>query len=158
MIVVCDSSPIIALALIDKLELLDQLFNEVIIPFNVYKELTIPNKPEAKKIKLWAKTKTFAAKNLRTVKLLQTMLDAGESEAISLYWERNADYLLIDEKKGRRIAKYNNVNIIGTLGILLISKKKRYISTVKPFLEQLQHSDIRISDELIKKTLFLAEE
>ena len=75
-----------------------------------------------------------------------------------LYFEKKADFLLIDEKKGRKIAAYNKINIIGSLGILLLSKQKDLIPLVKPFLNCLQQSHIRISDELYLKTLELAEE
>ena len=86
------------------------------------------------------------------------MLGMGESEAMTLYLEKNADFLLIDERKGRKIASYNNINTVGSLGILLMAKQKGLISAVKPLLNSLQQSNTRISDALYKKTLELAEE
>jgi len=77
---------------------------------------------------------------------------------MSLYFEKNADFLLIDEKKGRLIATYNNINVVGSLGILLLSKQKGFIPFVKPLLHRLQQSYIRISEELYFKTLDLAGE
>jgi len=49
MIIVCDSSPLITLSIVDKLDLLDRLFKEVLVPVSVFNELTISNKPEAQK-------------------------------------------------------------------------------------------------------------
>jgi predicted nucleic acid-binding protein len=63
MVIVSDASPIIALALCDKLDLLDGLFGQVCIPQAVYKELTIPNKPKASAITEWAKQRVVSVKN-----------------------------------------------------------------------------------------------
>ncbi|MDR2681260.1 MAG: DUF3368 domain-containing protein [Tannerella sp.] len=158
MIVVCDSSPVIALALLDRLNLLDGLFHEVIIPRSVFNELTVAGKPEASRIRDWAKNKISEAMDKRLLQAFSLSLDAGESEAMSLYWEKNADFLLIDEKKGRRIAMLNNIKIIGSLGILILAKQKNIITSVKPLLDDLQSSYIRISDELYRKALSLAGE
>jgi len=158
MIVVCDTSPLIALSLINRLDLLETLFNEVIIPSSVFDELNIAGKPESQQIVNWSKGKVIAASNRQLVYSFNLLLGMGESEAMSLYFEKNADFLLIDEKKGRLIATYNNINVVGSLGILLLSKQKGLIPFIKPLLNRLQQSYIRISDELYFKTLDLAGE
>jgi len=158
MIVVCDSSPLVALSVLDSLYLLDNLFKEVIVPISVFDELTVARKPEAQSIAVWAQGKVVAATDKRLMQSFGLMLDAGESEAMTLYFEKNADFLLIDEKKGRRIAAYNKINVVGTLGILLLAKQKDLIKAVKPLLNRLQQSYIRISEELYLKALALAKE
>jgi predicted nucleic acid-binding protein len=158
MIIVCDSSPLIALSVIDKLDLLDILFNEILVPVAVFNELINTNKPEAQRITDWSQGKVLAAKNKQLKRSFSLLLDMGESEAMALYFERKADFLLIDEKKGRKIALYNEINVAGTLGILLLSKQKGLISSIKPLLNRLQQSYIRISKELYQKTLELAGE
>lgn len=158
MIIVCDSSPLIALSIIDQLDLLDKLFGEVYVPLSVFSEVALESKPESHRIKLWAKDKIISATNEPLKQSFSILLDAGESEAMAIYFEKKADYLLIDEKKGRRVAAYNRINIIGSLGILLLSKRKGLIYSVAPFLETLQQSYIRISDDLYHKVLQLAEE
>jgi predicted nucleic acid-binding protein len=158
MIIICDSSPLIALALCDKLDLLDRLFHEVIIPEQVYNEINISGKPEWSKIAAWAQGKVEKAKSRQVFQAINVTLDAGESEAIALYWEKSADYLLIDEYRGRRIAVQKGITIIGTLGILLRAKEEGLIGAVKPFLDLLYASPIRISDFLYRKTLELAQE
>jgi predicted nucleic acid-binding protein len=104
MVIVSDASPIIALAVCDKLNLLDTLFGQACIPQAVFKELVIPGKPNVEMITEWAKDRIVPAKNTAAVTAFSLNLDPGESEALSLYWEIAADYLLIDEKKGRAIA------------------------------------------------------
>ena len=156
MIVICDSSPLIALSIVEGLNLLECLFKEVVVPVSVFNELTAVNKPEAQRIADWAQGKVVAATNEQLMHSFSLLLDMGEAEAITLYFEKKADFLLIDEKKGRKIATYNNINITGTLGILLLSKQNGLIHLVKPLIDRLQQSYIRISDELYRKTLELA--
>ena len=158
MIVVCDSSPLVALSILNSLDLLDILFQEVLVPVSVFNELTIENKPEAQQIGRWAKGKITTTSNEQLIRSFNLLLDIGESEAMALYIERKADFLLIDEKKGRKIASYNNINIVGTLGILLMAKRKGLLLVIKPLLDRLQQSYIRISDELYQKSLELAGE
>jgi len=158
MIIVCDSSPLIALSTIDSLCLLDGLFKDVFVPLSVFNELTVDNKPEAARISDWSLDKIVSTTNLQLMHSFNLMLDMGESEAMALYFEKNADFLLIDEKKGRKIATYNKINVVGSLGILLMSKQKGLISSIKPLLNRLQQSNIRISDALYLKTLELAGE
>jgi predicted nucleic acid-binding protein len=109
MLIVSDTSPIIALAVCGKHYLLDKLFDQVCIPQAVFNELAIPDKPKAREIIEWAKSKVIPAKNRTVVSALSLNLDPGESEALSLYWEINADFLLIDEKRGRIIALRNGI-------------------------------------------------
>lgn len=158
MILICDSSPLIALSIIDKLTLLDSFFKEVFVPTSVFNEATIQGKPESQRIAEWAQGKITTATNKHLVRSFSLLLNAGESEAMSLYFEKKADFLLIDEKKGRKIAVYSKINIVGSLGILLLAKQKGLITSVKPLLDRLQQSYIRISNELYLKTLILADE
>jgi predicted nucleic acid-binding protein len=158
MIVICDTSPIIALSVMNKLDLLERLFKEVIIPASVFSELNVTNKPEAQQIIAWAHGKVVSTTNMHLMRSFNLLLGTGESEAMALYFEKEADFLLIDEKKGRKIAIYNKINIVGSLGILLLAKQKGLILEIRPLLNQLQQSYIRISDELYKKTIELAKE
>jgi predicted nucleic acid-binding protein len=158
MVIVSDASPIIALALCDKLDLLDKLFGHAYIPQAVLNELTIPNKPKAGEISEWAKQRVIQVKNTAAVTALSLNLDPGESEALSLYWEVAADFLLIDEKKGRTIAIRNGINTVGTIGILLSAKQNGLLSAVKPSLDILIRNDFRISDILYQQILERAGE
>ena len=153
MLIVSDTSPIIALAVCGKLDLLDKLFDQVCIPQAVYNELAIPDKPKSREIIEWAKNKVIPAKNRTAISALSLNLDPGESEALSLYWETKADFLLIDEKRGRIIAIRNGIKTIGTIGILLFAKQRRLISLVKPFLDILMNNSFRLSEILYHQIL-----
>ena len=91
MVIVSDASPIIALAVCDKLDILDKLFDRICIPQAVFNELAIPNKPKVEDIIEWARKKVTSAKNTDVITALSMNLDLGESEALSLYWERSGE-------------------------------------------------------------------
>lgn len=84
-----------------------------------------------------------------------TGLDYGESEALVLYMEKKADLLLIDEHKGRGVAKKMSVEYIGTIGILMLAFDKGLMSAgeVKETLDIMLTSDIRLSRKLCNKVL-----
>jgi predicted nucleic acid-binding protein len=169
MIIACDSSPLFALAICDKLHLLEQMYDAVLIPEAVYNEVSVSGKPNADKIQEWAHEpstegsppsldKVVRVKDDDFIQALAEMLGMGEAEAIALYKEKNADYLLIDERKGRKIAESYNIKIIGTLGLLLLAKQNGLLESIKPYLELLQQSTIRIAPELYQITLHRAGE
>jgi predicted nucleic acid-binding protein len=158
MVIVSDSSPVIALAACDKLDLLDRLFGQVCIPQAVFDELTTPHKPQVNMITMWAKNRIISVKNPTAVRALALNLDPGESEALSLYWEIAADYLLIDERKGRTIAARNGVRTVGTIGILLWAKQRGFLAEVKPSLDILMNTGFRVSDVLYRQILEKAGE
>ncbi|GMO70563.1 MAG: DUF3368 domain-containing protein [Treponemataceae bacterium] len=158
MIVVCDSSPLFALVICDKLDLLDKLYDEILLPFTVFRESTITGKPYAEMIRVWGQNKVAKITDDKLFQAVHFILDAGEAEAITLYQEKSADVLLIDEQKGRRIAKHYNINIIGTLGILLKAKHAGILTEIASSVKLLRQSKIRISDELYNSILKIAGE
>lgn len=82
----------------------------------------------------------------------------GDLEAMALYKRLGADKLLVDDKRARKLAQLNGMNIIGSLGILLIAKEKGLIEQIKPYVEIIKESDIYINEELIDYVLELADE
>jgi len=158
MVIISDASPVICLALCDKLDLLDKMFGQIFIPQAVFNELAVPNKLKVNEIVEWAKSKIMPAKNTAAITALSLNLDPGESEAISLYLETGADFLLIDDKKGRTIATRNGIRVIGTMGVFLWAKQKGFLASVKPTLDMLMQTDFRISSALYRQILDRAGE
>jgi uncharacterized protein len=157
MLIVADSSALIALALCEGLGLLDQLFEELKVPQTVFNEVIIEGKPATESLRSYLAGKTVSI-DLTNVVVTSGRLGQGELEAMTLYKILLANYLLIDDKRARKVAQLNHINITGSQGILLLAKHKGLISHVKPFLDRLRVSDIRIDERLIRKTLQLANE
>lgn len=155
MIVIADTTPIITLMKLGRLDLLERLFGIVTVPNAVYEELVGNSKypVETQIIVKCSFLKRCEVSDRQSIKILREVvgLDTGESEAIALAEETVADLLIIDERKGRRVAKQMELKITGTIGILLqafdcqmISKKEILICA-----EQLRKSNIRISESLL---------
>jgi len=71
------------------------------------------------------------ATDLGLVQLLRQNLDAGEAETIALSWQLKADWTLLDEKEGRKIARSLGLNVTGILGILLSAWRAGELSSVR---------------------------
>ncbi|HAN77222.1 MAG TPA: DUF3368 domain-containing protein [Bacteroidales bacterium] len=132
-IVIADSGPIISLACINKLSLLDLLFDKVAIAEAVWIELTADaSKPFFSSIVEYFTDKVVKITGFND---LTFVMDFGESESVILYKELAANFLLIDDKKARLIAENFNINCIGTIGLLDFAKKKGYVTALKPLFQ-----------------------
>lgn len=98
--------------------------------------------------------------NQQVVRELQQSfkLDLGESEAIALAEEISASQLLIDERAARKVAMARKLPLIGTVGILLLAKRRGLLDSVKDVLDEMQAQGMRISDRLYVQVLTLAQE
>lgn len=132
MIVVSDTTPLISLMKIGHLNILNQLFGEIQIPNAVFEELVCNTRfpQESKQIKESLFIKRVTIVDVELVELLRRSsgLDAGESEAIILSDKLNASILLMDEVKGRQVAKQMGIQLMGTIGILLLAYKEKLLS------------------------------
>ncbi len=153
--IVSNSSPLISLAKIRKLDVLEY---NVVIPKAVFDEITRPKKEYVKELYKWGIDKTVDIKNKKAVEYLELIIGRGEAETIVLAEELDIDAVLIDDLKARRIAKLRGLNVIGTIGVLLDAKEKGRIDEVKPLLDMLINKKIRISIELYDHALELADE
>jgi predicted nucleic acid-binding protein len=117
MIVVADTGPVNYLVLSGHVTLLHELYGELLIPSAVHGELLHPRAPL--KVREWANAlPAWAGVKQAAGPSRFTDLGPGEREAISLALEVKADFVLIDETLGRKVAVKNNVAVKGTLGIL----------------------------------------
>ena len=137
MIVVSDTSLINNLAAINQLHLLRQLYETVLIPEAVYRELTNPSfsVAGATEVQTFDWIQTRGVNDRTIVEALSNELDIGEAEAIALAVEIQADLVLIDERRGRLVAAKLNLRYTGILGILVEAKSQGLITKVKPLLD-----------------------
>ncbi len=158
MILVADSSALIALAVCDSLNLLDLLFTEVKVPRAVFVEVSKKSKKEADLLAHYLEDKIIDVEIDRNYIIKEGTIEIGELEAMTLYKQLAANWLLIDDRRARKIAELNQIKIIGSLGVLLLGKKKGYLTTIKSKIDILKKSDIFFSEELLQNTLTLAGE
>jgi hypothetical protein len=104
LIIIADSSPLISLAIIDMLELLEYYFDEVYVPYAVYKEVSVYDKPFSEKLKQYLKNKVSTVENINMVSVLNERIDLGEAEAITLAFEKKADFIILYDLKARKTA------------------------------------------------------
>jgi predicted nucleic acid-binding protein len=157
MLIIADSSALVALALCDGLPLLDRLFDDIKVPQSVFEEVIVKGKPAAEILQTYLKGKAIQVDKSHVI-LTPARIGVGELEAMALYKTLHADYLLVDDQRARKIARLNHITIIGSLGILLLAKHTGHIAQVRPFVERLGVSDIYVSERLMQKILRLAGE
>jgi len=156
--VVVNSTPIIALARIGRLHILQDMFTTIIIPGAVFHEVTAdskkrPGSREAIKSP-WIKTVNITPSDL--LDFLSVSVDAGEAEAIVLAREAKADLLIIDDKEGRKIAESVGVSIAGTVGVFLRYYKGQP-AAFKKALDELLKQGFRLKKEEYERILSLAK-
>jgi predicted nucleic acid-binding protein len=142
MLVVSNTSPIMNLAIIGELSLLRDQFGEILIPGAVLEELRVEEDlPGSKNVRDalkagWIRIETVNLYPL--VRAMQRDLDKGEAEAIALAVQLNADWVLIDEREGRKAAKSMELKVVGVLGVLLKAKREGKLGSLKQAMDRLR--------------------
>src|SRR4030042_5640115 len=141
-IIISDTSCLIALSNIELLDILKDLYKEIIITKEVQDEF-------GKKLPEWIIV--LEVKDKQKQSEIEKNLDKGEASSIALALEIKDSTLIIDEIKGRRIAKSYNIDIIGTIGILLLADNRGLIKDVLSVILKLVNRGFRLSDNLLSK-------
>lgn len=147
--VVVNATPLIALSLIDRLELLRTMFDEVIIPTEVYDEVVIlgRGKPGAATVARATWLHVMPSETVLAVEPMLMGLDAGEMAVLLLSQQMSPDWVIIDERQARRVAMAMGLPVKGTLGILLAAALAGFLTRqeVLEDLQKLLSAGIRIS-------------
>jgi len=151
--VVADASTLIGLSRIEQLNLLREIYGEVIIPQSVYDEVATESKLGSEKIKTAKYLKVEKVSDNKAIELFLGYLARGEAEVLTLSKEKKADLILIDEKKARKVARRAGFEVIGVLGLLLEAKNMGLIPAVKPFIEELNKQGFRLSKKVNERAL-----
>lgn len=156
MIIVSDTSPVSNLILIERLDILQELFTEIIIPSAVDSEIRALEQFDkdlsAYEMAEWIKI--IEPKNLQKVQSLQTKLDEGEAQAVALALEINCDLLLMDERIGTNIARQEGLQTVGLVGVLVKAKEEKIIKEVREILNELKNvARFWLGEKLEKKIL-----
>jgi len=144
MLVVLNTSVLIALHDIGRLELLKALFTRVLVPKTVSDEYGSPL-PE------WIEVRKV--RNEVLLRALTQELHRGEAEAVVLAIETGADLLVMDDKKARRVARNLGLRVIGTVGLLLLAKERGLLDQVRPLLLELIRKGFWLSQDVVRRAL-----
>ena len=161
MTAVSNTSPLLRFSSIGRLDLLRQQYDDVTIPLAVWSELVVDGgrRPGAADIAAapWIQRRAPAATPL--LARLVEELGPGEAEAIALASELGgATALLLDDRKGRRIARGLGLAVVGSAGVLLAAKQRGLISFVRPLLDELRGAGLYLDDTAFNEILHLAGE
>ncbi len=146
---VSNSSGLIALESIGRLDLLHRLYGTVTIPDAVAQECGMA-------LPAWLVVQTVQNQGL--VQSLRMNLGPGESEAIALASEASAARVILDDKKARRTARQLGLPVTGLLAVLLQAKQHGFVSSLREIIAELTAVQFFITENLIEETLLRAGE
>ena len=148
-IVISDTSCLILFQKINQLEILLKVYKTVITTPQIAAEFneTLPS---------WIKI--ISVKDQKYLDFLSTQVDIGEASAIALAKELENPLVILDELKGRRLAKKLGLKVTGSLGVIHKAKELGVISAVKPILDKIGETNFRISDKILAELLLLNNE
>ena len=158
-VVISNTSPVFYLHRLRLLDLLQKLYQKIIIPKAVVAELEVGRRqgedvPEIDKYE-WIETRAIQSPQILG---LSTDFGSGETEVLALALEESESLVIVDEKLARKIARLRGLRVTGTAGVLLKAKQEGHIRAVKPFLDRLQELHFHLSDNVRALILSKAEE
>lgn len=159
-ILVCNTGPLIAFSLIKRLDILRSLFNVIAIPEEVRYEV-LQGRAADEKLVRWKEPEWISVRSLSKPidPLLKTLLHTGEASVVCLAQELCADFVLLDERKARRIARtVYGLKVIGSAGVLVEAKRRGLIDNVGDTIKMMQDGGYWISDAILKEALYQAGE
>lgn len=152
---VTNTSPLIFLAKLDRLELLLQAADEIFVPSAVIDEIRQYSDEANKKIEealgTWLRVERVGDRQI--VAVLLADLDKGEAEAIALARELEADRLVMDDLDARRVARRLGLDTVGTLGLLLAARLRGELASLKQEIDRLHREGFRVSSALVEAVL-----
>ncbi len=139
MIVICNSSPLIALSRIYRLDTLKQLFGKIYIPQSVYQETVLQSRDRIQKENILQAIDEFIIVEEPTTEyVFKRTIDSGERGVLNLAFEKHADILIIDDKKARNEAKELGFKVVKTSTVLQRAEKLQVISSYLDVMKELE--------------------
>lgn len=155
LVIVADASPLIALAKLEKLALLHELFSDLHVPEAVLLEVTVAqSRTDARLLKSYIAEHFTVHPTLDNpfTQEIRRILDDGEIQALALARQLGCG-VLIDELRGRKVAHRYDIKTLGVLGLLMQGKQQGLVSEIAPLIAKLQAENYRLSTRLIESVL-----
>jgi predicted nucleic acid-binding protein len=147
---VVNTTPIIALNSIGRLDLLEKMYSKIYIPYAVYEEACVDG-DDVMDRNLLLSFSNFSIErisNNEAKTYFRTALHKGEVETMILANELGADLCIIDDQLARNYAKVLGLTVTGTLGVLVKAKENGFIEKVTPLMDNLIQNGIYIGNKL----------
>ena len=139
-----NTTPLIALANIGRLDLLNKLYGTIIVPQAVMDEIV--REPARQRVRNASWIKVELIKDHSQKDIFRARLHAGEVEVMILAREQKADLVIMDDDAAKKTAKFLGLKVTGTLGVLLKAKREGYLDKVEPVINELIHDGLFVSD------------
>jgi predicted nucleic acid-binding protein len=143
-VIITDTSCFSLLYKLDALEILNQLFSSVVTTPEIVTEFRFP-------LPDWVVVQAVNNKSLQKEYL--EFVDLGEASAITLAAEISHNFLILDDQNARKFAEKLGLAVKGTIGLLVIAKNRGFIPLLKPYFDQIQQTNFRISANLLERVL-----
>jgi predicted nucleic acid-binding protein len=157
---VVDTSPLIFLAKLDRLALLQRRAKRILVPPAVIEE--VRRHPDAAALEVEAALSSWLelrpVEDRRLVAMLRADLGSGEAEVLALAQKSSADRVVMDDLEGRRYVHRLGLSVVGTLGLLLVARQAGEIPCLGDDIERLRAAGFRASDQLVEAVLRTAGE
>jgi predicted nucleic acid-binding protein len=152
---VVDTSPLVFLTKLDHLDLLRTGAETVCVPQAVLDEIRAKPDKAARAIEQASRSWLTVCQvgSLQAVEILLADLGSGEAEVIALAKELAADKVVMDDLDARRFARRVQLNVIGTMGLLLSARLRGEIPSLQEEIERLQTLGFRVAPSLAEAVL-----
>ncbi len=153
---IINASPLIFLSRSHHLDLLQAFANEVWVPEPVATEILHRGQHDitARSIQqtAWLVIKPFTTATIPTI-ITKWHLGDGESSVLALATEHLGIEAIIDDLAGRKCAASLNIPVRGTLGIVLIAKKRGLVTKARPIIEEMMSTGLYLSRKVVDEAL-----
>lgn len=148
--VIVNSTPLIALCNIDRMDLLKSVYGRIVIPQAVFDEVTAKDDSACRQIKQrpdWIEVKHISDNSQK--QMYRAKLHDGEVEVMILAQETpTADLVIIDDNTAKKTAKFLGLHVTGTLGVILRAKRGGLIERIEPIIDELCKNGFYVDDTI----------
>lgn len=147
--IIVNSTPLIILCNVGRVDILQKLYGQIVIPEAVYEEVTAKKDSACQQLVLADWIHVERIKEQTAKKMYQAKLHDGEVEVMILAQEdKNTELVIIDDNAAKKTAKYLGLNVTGTLGVLLKAKRMGIIKEVSPIISEMRKKGFYVSGYL----------